>query len=47
MVNFGASLNRYELVISFVSIFLNEHNGFNDCFSMWSMCGFSIVSSQK
>ena len=33
--------------MSFSSIFLSERNGFNVCFSRWSRCGFSNVSSQK
>ena len=33
MVNIGASLNRYGLVMSFSSIFLSERNGFNVCFN--------------
>ena len=47
MVNIGASLNRYGLVMSFSSIFLSERNGFNVCFNRRSRCGFSNVSSQK
>ena len=47
MVNFGASLNRCGFVMSLVSIFWSERNGFNDCFKVWSMCGFSMISSAE
>ena len=47
VVNIGASLNRYGLVMSFSSIFLSERNGFNVGFNRRSRCGFSNVSSQK
>ncbi len=33
VVNIGAFLNRYGLVMSFSSIFLSERNGFNVCFN--------------
>ena len=42
-----ASLNRCGFVMSLVSIFWSKRNGFNDCFKVWSMCGFSMISSQK
>ena len=35
MVNFGASLNRCGFVMSLVSIFWSERNGFNDYSLPW------------
>ena len=47
MVNIGASLNMEGIVMSLLFIFLNERNGFNEFFKMWSWLGFSKMSSQK